>query len=197
MRCLEKILDLMETKGMISSIEERTVRRYGLELLFNGAANTTGLLIQGFLLGRPLHVIIFYCTYLFFKIDTGGYHARSHLACILQFNLACFLLLTSYQYGYFALYKLGILILLLICVFLFAPVVSHMKQLSKEQQKLHRSRARRKSIITVLLLIMGQIAKIRFMMIDYLYLGLLLTEITVLMGAAQNLYEKARVSRYV
>lgn len=35
------------------------------------------------------------------------------------------------------------------------------------------------------------------MMIDYLYLGLLLTEITVLMGAAQNLYEKARVSRYV
>lgn len=197
MYTLEKILDSMEAQGMISSAEERAVKRYGIELLFNAAANTIGIMLQGFLLGRPWHTAIFYCTYLLFKKDTGGYHAGSHLGCILQFNCACLALFLAYQYGGLPIWRPGILICLLLSVFLFAPVISEKKKISFSQYHTHKMHARIKTVLAAALLpAIEQFTAVAPEFLQYIYLGLLFLEITVLLGAAntqvkqdENIYE--------
>lgn len=192
MYALEKILDSMETQGMISSTEERVVKRYGMELLFNAIVNTAGILLQGFLLGRPWHTIVFYCTYLLLKRDTGGYHAESHLGCILQFNCACLALFLTYQYGFLPIWHPGVLWGLFVCVFLFAPIISTNKKISFEQYQVHKMRARIKTVLFIILLPLIEVVTVNQEACNYVYLGLLLLEVTILMGVIKS-YVKQKV----
>lgn len=186
---IEKILKLMELKGFIVSEEDRMVKKYGLELFLNACANAAILMITGCLLGYPLQTVLFYLTYLFFKKDTGGYHADSHAGCILQFNLACLCLFLSYRYGRWRLRKKCILLFLSLMVFLFAPVTSRNKKISQKQQERHHRNAVLKMFFMCLLLYtLEYIPFWNDSRTDFIYLGLLMVGVTLLLGIIKNIY---------
>lgn len=191
MRILEELLDNMEEQGFISSREERMVKRYGMELFFNACVNTMIILLIGCLLSCPLQAAIFYFTYVFLKKDTGGYHASSHIGCILQFNCMCLILFLLYQNHILKIHRTGILIFLFLCVFLFAPVISLNRQLSEAQENKHRRQARVKAVLALILLFLPEHGAILSPSItDSIYLGLLMVGITVILGEIKNKYLK-------
>lgn len=193
MRILEILLDNMEGNGLISSDEDRMVKRYGMELFFNACVNTMAILLIGCLLSCPLQAAIFYFTYVSLKKDTGGYHANSHIGCILQFNGTCLILFLLYQHHILRIHRAGILIFLLLCVFLFAPVISLGKRLPTNQENRHRRYARIKVILAIILLfILEHWIKLSPAITGYIYLGLLMVGATVILGEFKNKYLKRK-----
>ena len=193
MRILDKLLDNMEEQGLISTAEERMVKRYGMELFFNACANAMIILLIGCLLSCPLQAAVFYFTYVFLKKDTGGYHANSHIGCILQFNCTCLILFLLYQYHILKLHRTGILIFLFLCIFLFAPVISLSKHLSEDQKNKHRRQARLKAFLVLILhLVLEHWIRFSPAITDYIYLGLLMVGITIILGEFKNKYLKRK-----
>lgn len=190
---IKKILELMALNGYIISDEDRTVKKYGLELFLNACANAAILMLIGCLLGYPLQTVLFYLTYLFFKKDTGGYHADSHAGCILQFNLSCLLLFLFYRSRRFPLPRECILLLLFCMIFFFAPVISRNKKISQERQARHHRNAVLKSFFMSLLLYMLEYTSLlNDSEMDFIYLGLFMVSVTILLGIIKNIYLERR-----
>lgn len=174
----------MKSHGYLASEDEEIIFRYGLELLLNAIVSVSVLLCIGTLLGYLKETIVFYLTYLFLKKNTGGYHANSHLGCILQFNLfyLCFFLL--YKHDLLPVNRIGIVFLLVISVFGFAPIEDRNKKVTREQFALHKRNARIKTIVLVILCICLELFHAPHSSLhDFFYLGMLMVSITILLGA--------------
>ena len=119
---LDKIIFLMKKNLLILTEDDEIVVKYGLELLFNTVISVSVLMIIGILMGLFKETLLFYLTYLFLKKNTGGYHANSHLGCVLQFNSFCLIIFLLYRYSLLPICETAILFLLIVSVFFFAPV---------------------------------------------------------------------------
>ena len=184
---IKLILNKMKEHHLIVSKEDEIIFRYGLELLLNALISVSILLIMGTLLGYLKETVIFYLTYLFLKKNTGGYHAQSHVGCILQFNLFCLILFLIYKYGMLPICEAGILTLLGISVFFFAPLEDKNKKVTDEQLQMHKRSCRAKLVLITAFCLCLKIFHIeQNSLYDFFYLGLLMVSITILLGALKK-----------
>lgn len=184
---IDRISNIMKSHGYISSKDEEIIFRYGLELLLNAIASVSVLLCISTLLGYFNEAIVFYLTYLFLKKNTGGYHANSHLGCILQFNVFCLCLFLLYKYNVLPIYRAGIVLLLIISVFCFAPLEDSNKKVTPEQFASHKRESRIKTIVLVVVCICLELLQAPYNSLsDFFYLGMLMVSITVLLGALKK-----------
>lgn len=184
---INRITKIMKSHGYLPTKEDEIIFHYGLELLLNAVVSVSVLLCIGTLLGYLKETIIFYLTYLFLKKNTGGYHANSHLGCILQFNLCCLCFFLLYKHHLLPLYRPGIIFLLLVSVFVFAPIEDHNKKVAPKQFTVHKKAARVKTIVLVVLSTCLELFQASYRsLLDFFYLGILMISITVLLGAFKN-----------
>lgn len=160
---LKIIIGKLKEYHLIVSEEDEIIFRYGFELLINAMVSVSVLLAVGTLLGYLKETVLFYLTYLFLKKNTGGYHAESHVGCVLQFNLFCFLLFLLYKHSLLPIYDAGILTLLIICVYFFAPLEDKNKKVTAEQFQTHKKACRAKLVfITALCLYSWLLSRARW-----------------------------------
>ncbi len=184
---LDKIVFLMKKNRLILAEDDEIVVKYGLELLFNTVISVSVLMIIGILMGYFKETILFYLTYLFLKKNTGGYHANSHLGCVLQFNSFCLIIFLLYRYSLLPICETAILFLLIVSVFFFAPVEDHNKEVLPDQLLLHKHTCRRNTIFLVILCICLKLLHVPTnSMYNFFYLGMLMISITILLGSFKN-----------
>lgn len=187
---ITKLLEAMKQQGVCTEENEK-VYRYGLELFLNGLVNTLLLLLLGAFFHKLPEAVTFIIAYRILKKDSGGYHADSHLGCVVQFNLVFLGILLLDERGAWnsAPYLLGGCVLSLLIIWAFAPVVALNKEMTPEEVQEHRKKVKRNSLVFCLLLlfVVPNLQKLsnfgRFTALGYCMAGL-----TVIMGWGKNRY---------
>lgn len=164
--------------------DEALVFKYGYELFLNSVAVFFNILMIGALCGYLIQSFLFFCCYSYVKKDTGGYHAKSHVSCIFQFNMAYVLLLVMYYFT-----ELNFILVFVTCVvsvviiFLYAPVVSKDRYLLEEEVIGHKKYAQIKILILCGICLLGEII-FHNTYTDFMYLAVCMITITVILGRA-------------
>ncbi len=124
-------------RGMISE-EEREIYEYGFDITIYTIWSTAALLLIGLLLRQFFSAVILVFGFYTFQTTGGGYHAKTHLKCLLTMIVG---LLVGLSFGFFKEYHfllwtlLGIGVLLL----LLFPLVLHPNKAYLEPEKQHLS----------------------------------------------------------
>ena len=125
----------------VNVIEERSqdVYTYGFELIISGAANVIFIAIISVLLRRYYDWMLFLIAFIPLRTTAGGYHANSHLKCILvgTLSFAALLLISRLQVGWVVIVPIITGFSFLI-VLLFSPIEAHNKKLKEEQIRKNR-----------------------------------------------------------
>lgn len=139
--------------GVIKESDIETYQ-YGLELIISSGINLLIMIGISFAFGQPLVVVPYLIGFIPQRIFAGGYHAKSHLFCILfntfVYSISCLVALNIEE-------SAAILSSVIescasfALVFLFAPVPAKNKPLSIEEKKRNRTIA---LILSGLLLVM-------------------------------------------
>lgn len=178
---IEKIVTYIEEERKLDK-DESMIFKYGFELLLNMMANFLLVIMIGSLWGYPIQSVLFYCCYVFVKKDSGGYHAKSHLSCVFQFNMVYFTLVALYKFFVFSKTVMFLIIVMTIfSVFQFAPIVSKQKKLTEMEVALHRRGVRVKSVILCSMWFVGEIM-FHNSYTDFIFLSVCMLEITILLG---------------
>lgn len=120
----DQFTDFLLMKGIIQS-ENREIYTYGFVALFSTAINIIIVLTIGIMAGIILESIFFIIMFGVLRVYCGGYHAQSHISCILifitiyGFSMAVVKFLPADFHGTFSLF-FGIISFVII--FLLAPI---------------------------------------------------------------------------
>lgn len=162
--------------------DEAAVFQYGFELLLNSLANLMGVFLIGCLWRKPVESLLFFVCYVFVKRNTGGYHAKSHLSCIAQFNFAYFVLVMFWNLFYVSRMIMCLIsIATVISVFLYAPIISRQKSLDEEEIQFHKQKARIKILFLCGIWFLGE-HMFYGSYTDFMFLSIAMLEITMLLG---------------
>lgn len=127
-------------RGVISPNDE-SIYRYGLELLMSTAVNLLCLIGISILLKEKLFWISYLASFIPCRIFGGGYHAQTHLGCIL-FTIGLYLLAIFsarlVPTNSAPIVCIAITVFLLVTVFALAPVSAHNKPLMPCERKKYR-----------------------------------------------------------
>ncbi len=80
----EQFTDFLLMKGIIQS-ENREIYTYGFVALFSTAINIIIILTIGIMAGIILESMFFIFMFGIIRIYSGGYHAETHISCVLIF----------------------------------------------------------------------------------------------------------------
>lgn len=100
-----KLADALQGGGAIQA-SDRELYVYGLDVLLSTAANILCVLALGLLLGRVPEAAVYLLCFAALRSAAGGYHAGTHLACLLillaafGISMTPFLLLPESAYGW-------------------------------------------------------------------------------------------------
>ncbi|NLO99413.1 MAG: accessory gene regulator B family protein [Clostridiaceae bacterium] len=83
-RLSEQFTDFLLMKEIIEN-ENREIYEYGLVALFSTAINIIVVLTIGIIAGLILESMFFILMFGVIRIYSGGYHAESHISCVLIF----------------------------------------------------------------------------------------------------------------
>jgi len=81
----ERLTDLLLMKGIIDR-ENREIYTYGFEALLSTVINFIIVLTIGIIAGIALESIFFVFMFGILRMYCGGYHAETHISCILTFT---------------------------------------------------------------------------------------------------------------
>ncbi len=133
-----------------SSDNEKAVYAYSIEVLLSLLLNLIILFVTAYLLNKKLELLIFIIFFSGLRIFAGGYHAKTHVECmLLSFSIFVISALCGTylkQYGETVL-VLGI-IFSIFMVFWLAPSETENKPLNKNEKKKYKTISR---IIVVVL----------------------------------------------
>lgn len=118
-----------------SSCEEIEVLQYGIECIINILIPLIIIFIYSFCSHKTLDMIIWFFSFLLLRNFIGGYHASSHIRCIVLSSIVGILsiiLVSRMSTAYFSL-KLLIIVLFFIVFLMIGPMLqndsyNHMKQ---------------------------------------------------------------------
>lgn len=80
-RWSESIAGRLASAGIIQ--DKKAVYAYGLELLFSSLFSTGAIILISMLARRPFHWLFFSAGFIPLRLTAGGYHASSHMKCVL------------------------------------------------------------------------------------------------------------------
>lgn len=137
----------------IISPEDRDIYIYSFELLLSAIANLLVVVAMILLTGRVFSGMIFVATFLTLRQSVGGYHATTHLWCVLSFIVifTVFLsIISMLPHVYYFSVIIGSLVLAVPIILFCAPVAHVNKPLSKNE-RFHLRRVAQ--VLTILLTI--------------------------------------------
>jgi accessory gene regulator B len=114
------LTDFLLNKNIVSR-DDREIYIYGFEALLSTVLNAFLVLITGILIGLLKETLIFLMGFALLRVYSGGYHAKTHLGCILTFagiygiSMAIITFLPE-QYTFFVSSSAGVLSLLFILI---------------------------------------------------------------------------------
>lgn len=130
--------------------EEREIYLYGLELLIATIFKGLVIVIIGALTGLIKEMLIFTLFFSGLRIQAGGYHAKTILGCLIGTLIIAFTSITVVRIlpeAHQSYYILVSMVASIVLVFLYAPLESENKPLSKEEKILYRHRSLQTVII--------------------------------------------------
>lgn len=132
-RAVEKIVDYLEKKEVIPS-EDRQIYAYGVDAALYTFISTTGLLLIGWLSGRPWETMMIIATFYTNQSLGGGFHATTHWRCFLTMTvgLGCSLCVLRLSFPVALSFVLGCASLLLM---LCHPLVLHPNKAYLEKKR--------------------------------------------------------------
>ncbi len=127
--------------GVIKESDIETYQ-YGLELIISSGINLLIMIGISFAFGQPLVVVPYLIGFIPQRIFAGGYHAKSHLFCILfntfVYSISCLVAL-NIEESAAILSSVIESCLSFALVFLFAPAPAKNKPLNIEEKKRNRT----------------------------------------------------------
>lgn len=136
--------------------EKKAVFVYGLECVLNELTSDVILLILALFLGRVWEMAVWIVVFNLFRLNVGGYHAKTSELCILQSTVLGILCVCLYPliHGN-QLVIVGISVLCMGLIFLIAPVVNKNKRsVTEERCRQSKRLARIFSVIAVCLCVL-------------------------------------------
>lgn len=85
---IEKISQYIVNKWVANNVitlKDKLSYYYGVQLLFSTIINFMCIIIISAFISMPYYWIAFVLAFIPFRLSAGGYHANTHLACILGF----------------------------------------------------------------------------------------------------------------
>ncbi len=161
---------------------------YGMELLLSDVLNTLIVLLIALISHTLPAVIMFSAAFMGLRKFAGGYHANSHLSCML--TLVVVMLIFSYgicnvSEKYAWIISIGFVVISIPVIFNLAPVPHPNKPVSEEKGAKLKMRSRILVLLLsllALLLIMFRLNKISL----YLSSGIFLSALAAVMGSRLN-----------
>ena len=130
-------------KGIIDD-ETCEVCQYGFEIIVSTGLGAFLVLLIGIVSGELMASVLFYSLFVGIRLFTGGYHASTHFRCKCLLCCSC-LFVVILKKTFISLYCLylqeTIIILYLICVFLYAPIEHKYAPMTEETKIANRKRA--------------------------------------------------------
>ncbi len=119
--------------------EQKNVYAYGLELLLSSCIGVLILALVSAVAGKPILWIPYMLAFVPLRLTAGGYHANTHLGCILSFSLAY---VAFCALGRWAVHVPPVALVVAAVVFaiviFFSPVEAVNKPLKEAQRKTNR-----------------------------------------------------------
>jgi accessory gene regulator B len=109
----------------IVSEEDREIYIYGFEAMLSTLLNTLIILAIGIFTGLIPETIVFLIAFAILRVYCGGYHAKTHLGCILTFALfygLAMTILTFFPLRYAGLFSTIIGAASVLFIFKYAPI---------------------------------------------------------------------------
>lgn len=128
---------------------EVEVYHYGLELLITTIVKAMGFIILAAILGLVKETIIFTLCFSGLRIQAGGYHAKTPFKCFIGTLILMFpgiLLVGVIPMDKQPYYILVFMVISIFLVYIYAPVESENKPLTKEEKGIYRCR----SLLTIM-----------------------------------------------
>ena len=123
---IHKLSNVISNKLALLGIiqeERKNVYAYGLELLLASVLGVALLIILSMLLKKPFMWILYLLAFIPFRLNAGGYHAKSHFRCIVTFSsLYAALIIISHLIPPVRFFPFIISVLCIILVLIFAPI---------------------------------------------------------------------------
>ena len=123
---IHKLSNVISNKLSLLGIiqeERKNVYAYGLELLLASVLGVALLIILSILLKKPFMWILYLLAFIPFRLNAGGYHAKSHFRCIVTFSsLYAALIIISHLIPPVRFFPFIISVLCIILVLIFAPI---------------------------------------------------------------------------
>lgn len=142
-------LERLCAKNIIKE-EDREIYLYGLELLIATIFKGLVIVIIGALTRLIKEMLIFTLFFSGLRIQAGGYHAKTILGCLIGTLTIIFTSITLVRIlpeDYQSYYILISMVASVVLIFLYAPLESENKPLSKEEKVLYRHRSLQTVII--------------------------------------------------
>lgn len=177
----------------VTETEEQEIITYGLEAILATAVSVLCVVILSVLLHRVLECIAFLVAFMPLRTYSGGYHASSHMRCVL-------LLITVFLFEILILHIYDIpskevCWVFLICSFLIvcvlAPIIDINHPLSKKQ--IHENKRRCILVMAVSIVVALVLTHIENtdLLLGYVY-GIFVTAISVVAATVANKIKKER-----
>ena len=138
-----KLSEALARRG-IFSLEDAEVYAYGLELLLSTAISILLVILISVLFSHPLSWLFFLLAFIPLRLTAGGYHANTHLMCIIVFSVGYAALMTLYvtTAGFFSPMLLTAVSAVCFCLDLWlSPVPTPNKPLADKEKRVNRRRS--------------------------------------------------------
>ena len=165
--------------------KDTEIYEYGLSVLIYALINLATIFVIGGVLGCIPESICYTLCYIILRKFTGGYHARTPLACYLISTFMFFASLTIVRAGLVNLYLIAAVVILAIVCSCIVPVDTENKKLSTKEKKVYRLI----SLSVFLLEVLLGVAAYRFrflMLVDSIVMALFCCELLALVGYLHN-----------
>ena len=155
-----KIADFLLQQKIISP-HVKDIYRYGSELIISFIISVVIVFGIGFLSGKLIECVLFYVVFCVLRTYTGGFHAKSYVACKLTLCIVilCFLYINDILENAHIWYWCALIVFNCVTIAYLSPIENPNKTLSSEQKVVNKKYAFMEimtfSVISFILMVLG------------------------------------------
>lgn len=156
--------------------EKISIYSYGLELLISSVIGVVILFLISMFFGMPVACFAYLLGFIPLRILSGGYHAKTHLGCIISFSsvFCCAIILEKY------LVRIPFIsVLVLLINVLLSPVEAKNKPLSPKLRMKNRSKS---NVLCFVFFLLSTISPENNSIINMFYLGTLISSLSLILA---------------
>ena len=152
-RLSKKITNIL-TQNKIISEDETPIYIYSFQIILSSLVSSIFIVVWSILFKQIFNTIIFYIGFFLCRKSSGGYHAKSHIACFLLTQILFISYLTLISFSNILENKLAFILIAIlsnIIIFTFAPVDNENKPFTEDEKVKFLKKSRILSLINMIL----------------------------------------------